>query len=120
MAVVGTIALLHMAIRQHTSQFNGNGLRPQELWLLGLIFAITFEAITNFFRPETVGGKLSVWTLTLMGCSCLFGGFALGQIAIVALGSFIIMAGYAMAVFQPNPPLSRPPPQADASDNAAR
>jgi hypothetical protein len=64
--------------------------------------AITFEALANFFRPASVGPKISIWSLTLMGCSCIFGGFAMKHGAVLALGGAMIAASYVLAVFVPN------------------
>jgi hypothetical protein len=110
MAGAGTAALTLMAVRQ----YNSPNIQAQDLWLVGLMVAVTFEAIANFFRPTAVGPKVSIWSLTLMGCSCLVGGFALKHGIIVALGGALIAAGYAMAVFVPAVP------NPATSDNASR
>jgi hypothetical protein len=99
LAVAGTGALTLMAVRQ----YNLPTAQLHELWFLGLMVAITFEALANFFRPASVGPKISIWSLTLMGCSCIFGGFAMKQGAVLALGGVMIAAGYVLAVFVPNP-----------------
>jgi hypothetical protein len=122
MAVLGTAALTYMSVQQ----FNGQGIYARELWFLGLLVAMTLEAIATFFRPETSGAKMSVWSLTLMGCSCVYGGFVLRQGLLVALGVAMVLAGYAVVVFpqlakkaEPDPgktPSERPA----TSDNAAR
>ncbi len=112
MAVMGTAALTFLAVQQFSEP-----LRAQELWFLGLIVAVTFEAIVTFFRPHTVGVKLTIWSLTLIGCSCIFGGFIMSRGVVVALGLLMIMAGYAMAVVPDAPATDQKP---DASDNAAR
>jgi hypothetical protein len=114
MAVMGTAALTYLAVQQ----FSGEPLRAQELWFLGLIVAVTFEAIVTFFRPQSVGVKLTIWSLTLMGCSCMFGGFVMSRGSVVALGLLMIMAGYVMSIF-PTASLAADQ-QARASDNAAR
>ena len=114
MAMLGTVALIYMSVQQ----YKGQGFYARELWFLGLIVAVTFEAIATFFRPETAGAKLSVWSLTLMGCSCVYGGFAMKQSLVVALGLAMILAGYVMAVVLPSPPKAGQP--TGTSDNAAR
>jgi hypothetical protein len=98
LAVAGTLALTLMAVRQYAVPT----AHVQELWFLGLMVAITFEAIANFFRPDSVGPKISIWSLTLMGCSCMFGGFVMKQGTVLALGGAMIAAGYVLAVFIPN------------------
>ena len=122
MAVLGTAGLTFMSVQQ----FNGQGFYARELWFLGLMVAITLEAIATFFRPETAGAKMSIWSLTLMGCSCVFGGFVLKQGLLVALGVAMILAGYVVVVF---PAMAKKPDQAPGnapsqspgtSDNAAR
>jgi hypothetical protein len=122
MAVLGTAALTYMAVQQ----FNGQGFYARELWFLGLLLAVTLEAIATFFRPETSGAKMSIWSLTLMGCSCVFGGFVLRQGLLVGLGLAMVLAGYVVVVF---PPLAKkaetdpgqPPSEHPAtSDNATR
>jgi hypothetical protein len=110
MALAGTSALTLMAVRQSKVPH----LQAQDLWLVGLMVAVTFEAIGNYFRPAAVGPKVSIWSLTLMGCSCLVGGFALKQGLIVALGGALIAAGYVMAVCVPAVP------NMATSDNASR
>jgi hypothetical protein len=123
LAVAGTFALSFMAFRQ----YNAQTVNVQDLWFLGLMVAITFEALANFFRPTSVGPKITIWSLTLMGCSCVFGGFAMKHGAVLVLGGAMIAGGYAMAVFIPNAiPLdpNAAPQSGDkrpgTSDNAAR
>ena len=123
LAVVGTATLTFAAVRQFSG---GNGLQAHELWFLGLMFAVTFEAIATFFRPESVGTKVTIWSLTLMGCCCVGGGFAMRQGLVLALGVAMILSGYAMAVFEPTVGLPEPTPEepqnqrAPTRDNAAR
>lgn len=110
LAVLGTATLTFMFVQQ----YKGHGFHVHELWFLGLMFAVTFEAIATFLRPEVVGGKVSIWSLTLMGCSCVFGGFVMRQGLLLALGLAMIIAGYIMAVALPNGAAPA------SSDNAAR
>jgi hypothetical protein len=96
LAIIGTMALTATAVRQ----YGGHGFQAHELWFLGLLLAVTLEAIASFLRPEAVGVKVSIWSLTLMGCSCVFGGFVMRQGLILALGGAMILTGYVMAVFE--------------------
>jgi hypothetical protein len=110
LAVAGTLALILMAVRQ----YNVRTAHVDELWFVGVMVAITFEAIANFLRPAAVGPKISIWSLTLTGCSCMFGGFVMKHGFVVALGGAMIAGAYVLAVFVPNTPSPA------TSDNAAR
>jgi hypothetical protein len=114
MAVMGTVALAFASVQQ----FSGQGFLANEVWLVGLMVAVTFEAIATFFRPQTSGTQMSIWSLTLIGCSCVCGGFAMKQSFFAALGIAMVLAGFAMAVFLPIATTAGQPP--GTSDNAAR
>jgi hypothetical protein len=104
LALLGSLSLIYMAVRQ----VNGDALRPQDLWVLGLLVAVTFEAIARFFRPARDTSKITIWSLTLMGCSCVVGGFAQRNGYIVALGGAMIVCSYIMTLVSPQGAASDP------------
>jgi hypothetical protein len=97
LSVLGSLALIYMAVQQSS----GYALRLQDLWVLGVLVAVTFEAIARFFRPTSDMSKVTIWSLTLMGCSCLAGGFAQRNGYILGLGGAMIVCSFIMAVIVP-------------------